>query len=133
MALIRHAKRGLYFSHAYGLETIMAHQQYAPCIEACNACAVACDHCAASCLQEPDVKMVARCIALDMDCAQICRLAAAYMARGSEFAAAVCQACAEVCQACGDECARHQMSHCQECAAACRRCADECRRMAAAA
>ena len=74
--------------------------------------------------------MMARCIALDMDCAQICRLAASYMARGSEFAGAICQMCADVCEACGDECAKHQMGHCQECAQACRRCADECRRMA---
>ncbi|MBK4738824.1 four-helix bundle copper-binding protein [Noviherbaspirillum pedocola] len=109
----------------------MANQQYASCIEACNACASACDFCAASCLQEQDVKMMARCIALDMDCAQICRLAAGYMARGSEHAKAICRLCADICQTCADECGKHQMSHCQECAAACKRCAEECRRMAA--
>lgn len=109
------------------------HDKFKSCIEACYACAAACDHCAAACLQEQDVEAMARCIALDMDCAQICRLAAAYMARGSEFAKAVCQLCAEVCQACGDECAKHQMAHCQECAQACYRCAEECRQMAAAA
>jgi len=111
----------------------MAMQQYESCIEACNSCAEACDFCAASCLQEQDVKAMARCIALDMDCAQICRMAAAYMARGSEFADVICQFCAEICEACGDECAKHQMQHCQECAQACRRCADECRRMAGGA
>lgn len=111
----------------------MAQQQYESCIEACNTCADACDYCAASCLQEPDVKAMARCIALDMDCAQICRLAAGYMARGSEFAGILCQTCAEICDACGDECAKHQMQHCQECAQACRRCADECRRMSGVA
>lgn len=110
----------------------MPNQKYASCIEACNACAVACDFCAASCLQEQDVKMMARCIATDMDCAQICRLAVSYMARGSEFAKVICQQCADICQACSDECAKHQISHCQECAAACKRCADECRRMATA-
>jgi hypothetical protein len=73
--------------------------------------------------------MMARCIALDIDCAQICRLAAGYMARGSEFAGTICQACAEICDACADECAKYQVGHCQECAQACRRCADECRRM----
>jgi hypothetical protein len=107
--------------------------QYASCIDACNACADACDFCAASCLQEQDVKMMARCIATDMDCAQICRLAASFMARESENAKAICQRCADICQACGDQCSRHQMSHCQECAAACKRCADECRRMVAVA
>ena len=108
----------------------MAQQQFESCIEACNACADACDYCAVSCLQEQDPKMMARCIALDMDCAQICRTAASYMARNSEFAGAICQACADVCDACGDECQKHAMQHCQDCAQACRRCADECRRMA---
>lgn len=70
-----------------------------------------------------------RCIRLDLDCAQICRLAAAYMARDSEFAQAVCRLCAEICQACGDECAKHSMDHCQRCAQACHECAKECRRM----
>ncbi len=32
------------------------------CIEACLACAAVCNHCAASCLQEPDPKMMAKCI-----------------------------------------------------------------------
>lgn len=109
----------------------MAHQKYASCVEACNACADACDHCSTACLQEPDVKMMARCIALDIDCAAICRLAAGAMARDSEFAKQVCQLCATVCEACGDECAKHQNAHCQECAQACRRCAEECRRMSA--
>lgn len=110
----------------------MTNQQFQSCIEACNACADAGDSCAAACLQEHDVKMMAECIRLDIDCAAICRLAASYMARGSQFAQMICQACAQVCEACGAECARHQHDHCQRCAEACRRCADECRRMATA-
>lgn len=108
----------------------MAHQQYASCIEACNQCADACNHCATACLQEPDVKMMARCIALDIDCAGICRLAATYMASDSENAQSICALCADICETCGDECAKHEADHCQECARACKRCADECRRMA---
>lgn len=108
----------------------MSHSPFQSCIDACQACASACEHCAGACLQEDDVKMMARCIALDMDCAQICRMAAAYMARGSQFAGAVCRLCAEICQACGDECAKHRHDHCQQCARACHRCAEECRRMA---
>jgi hypothetical protein len=94
---------------------------------------VACDQCAAACLSEKDVQQMARCIQLDMDCAQICRLAAGYMARGSEFASDVCNACAEICDTCAEECGKYQMAHCQRCAEACRRCADECRRMASGA
>lgn len=112
-------------------EKIMAHEQFQDCIEACNRCAAACDHCATACLAEADPKPMARCIALDLDCADICRLAAASMARDSEFVPAVCGLCALICENCAEECARHQHRHCQECAAACRRCAEACRRMAA--
>ena len=76
--------------------------------------------------------MMARCIALDMDCAAICRLAAGHMSRDSEFATQVCRLCADICQACGDECGKHQHDHCRACAQACRHCAEECRRMAVA-
>ena len=108
----------------------MLHEQLQSCIDACNDCAVACDHCAVSCLKEQDVARMARCIQLDMDCAEICRLAAAYMSRGSEFAGELCETCALICEACAQECAKHKMGHCQDCAKACRRCAEECRRMA---
>ena len=111
----------------------MSHEQFKSCIDACNACAMACGHCAASCLEEKDVQAMARCIALDTDCAEICRIAVAYMSRGSECVAVVCDACADVCEACAQECERHKgMEHCRLCAQACRRCAEECRRMASA-
>jgi hypothetical protein len=72
---------------------------------------------------------MAACIRLDRDCAEICWGAAAFMSRGSQFAADLCRVCAEVCDACGAECANHQVEHCQRCAEACRRCAEECRQM----
>jgi hypothetical protein len=105
----------------------MDHQQFGRSIAACNDCADACDFCAAACLREPDATAMARCIALDIDCAQLCRVAAGFMARGSESAADLCQMCAEVCDLCAGECGKHPMQHCQDCAAACKRCADECR------
>ena len=110
----------------------MPHQQFQSCIDACDDCALACDHCAVSCLAEKDVKAMARCIQLDMDCAAICRLASGAMARGSELAGTICEACADVCEACAQECEKHAgMEHCRQCAEACRRCAQECRKMAA--
>ena len=109
----------------------MAHAQFASCIDPCNAIAIACDHCSTACLAEPDPKHMARCIALDMDCAAACRAAAGFMARGSELAGEMCAFCADVCEACGEECGRHEkMEHCRACAEACRRCAEECLRMA---
>ena len=110
----------------------MPHERFTSCIEACNDCAVACDHCAASCLQE-DASQMSRCIALDVDCAATCRLAAGFMARGSDLAPTVCESCAEVCDVCAEECGQHQNEHCQACAKACRECAEECRRMAGGA
>lgn len=108
----------------------MDNHPYAVCIEACDACAAACDHCAVSCLQEPQPKPMARCIALDVDCAAVCRLVSGAMARDSEHAQAICALCAQLCEACGTECGRHAMEHCQECAEACRRCAEACRHAA---
>lgn len=108
----------------------MQNQQYETCIQACNECADACDRCTAACLEEDDVKMMARCIAHDIDCAQLCRLAAGAMSRGSEAASIICRACADVCDMCADECSKHSAQHCKECTDACRRCAAECRRMA---
>jgi hypothetical protein len=114
-------------------EQNMQRQQYQACIEACNECADSCDICAAACLQEQDVKSMARCIALDLDCAQLCRLAAGMMARSSEAASSICQACADLCDMCADECSKFPMQNCKDCADACRRCAAECRQMTAMA
>lgn len=108
----------------------MPHQTYQECIDQCNACAVACHHCAVSCLSESNVKEMAECIRLDLDCAAICQLASAYMARGSRFAKEICGLCATICEACGAECERHSAQHCKDCAQACRRCAQACRAMA---
>ena len=107
----------------------MAHEHYESCISACHACADACNHCAVSCLFEKQRHELARCIHLDMDCAEVCRMAASYMARNSELAMELCAFCAHVCDMCAEECERHPMKHCQECAKACRACAQECRAM----
>lgn len=109
----------------------MSHEKYQTCINACNDCLNECEHCATACLNEKNMDNLARCIQLDRDCADACRLAVQLMARGSEYASSFCAFCAEICQACGDECAKHkEMEHCQRCAEACYRCAEECRKMA---
>lgn len=109
----------------------MSHQHHRSAIAACYACADACDLCAVSCLNEPEPQHMARCIVLDMDCAQTCRLAAGFMARGSGFDNAACALCAGICEACAAECEKHDTDHCQACALACRLCAEECRRLTA--
>ncbi|NTV11536.1 MAG: four-helix bundle copper-binding protein [Zoogloea sp.] len=107
----------------------MAYEDFRSCVEACDACAAACSHCAVACLAEPDPKPMARCIALDLDCADICRLASTAMARNSDYVDTLCVVCADICDACAQECSRHPMEHCRQCADMCKRCADECRRM----
>jgi hypothetical protein len=108
----------------------MSHQKYQSCIDACSACAVECYHCASACLEEQDVKMLARCIGLENECAAICLLAVQAMAGGSEFADKICRLCAEICTACAVECEKHaHMEHCKKCAEACRKCAAACSNM----
>ena len=107
----------------------MGYHETKKCIDACLKSAALCNHCAASCLQETDVKMMAKCIQLDMECAVLCYAAAQLMSLGSDNAAAICKLCAAACEACAVECGKHSNEHCKECAAACRECAAECKAM----
>lgn len=96
------------------------------CIDACNACANACDHCADECLHGANVYAMTDCISLDIDCSEICRLTAGYVARGSTSAALICEACATICERCQKECAKYPMEHCRVCVDACRTCLEAC-------
>lgn len=107
----------------------MVNQKEIECLRACNECAIACLQCAIACIKEADPKAMARCIILDLECADICRLATASMARGGEHMKAICALCAEACQTCATECGKHQMAHCKHCAEACKSCADACHAM----
>ncbi|MES1217182.1 MAG: four-helix bundle copper-binding protein [Bacteroidota bacterium] len=108
----------------------MNYHDYKKCIDACLECAALCNHCASSCLQEKDVKMMARCVQLDMECAALCYTAAQFMSLGSDRVNELCGICHQVCIACADECDQHDNEHCRECAKACRACAEECAEMA---
>ena len=105
----------------------MTHETNQSLLEALNNCAATCNHCATACLDEQDVKMLARCIKLDFDCADICLLTASFVARDSEHANHLLKECAEICEACAEECEKHtHMEHCRKCAEACRHCAEAC-------
>ena len=105
----------------------MSHEQNKGLLEALANCAAECNHCATACLDEKDLKMLARCIKLDIDCAEICSLTASFVSRGSEHAQHILNECADICEACADECEKHShMEHCKKCADACRSCADLC-------
>ncbi|CAI8697803.1 four-helix bundle copper-binding protein [Burkholderia pyrrocinia] len=104
--------------------------RYDNCMAACDACAHACDTCMAACLAEPDGHALAACIALDIECAQLCRFASGAMARRSALVPSVCALCAQACDLCATECLLHAHDHCRNCALACETCAAMCRAMA---
>jgi hypothetical protein len=87
-------------------------------------CITACNKCAAACLREKEVSELSRCIELDLECAEICTLAAYFISRGSEQTQKVVKLCADICAACHKECEKHShMEHCRICAEACKKCA----------
>lgn len=106
----------------------MSHEQNNALIEALARCAAECSHCASACLDEDDVKMMVRCIKLDIDCSEICQLAISYVSRGSEHVSQILKACSEICSACAEECEKHadHMDHCRRCAEVCWECAEAC-------
>lgn len=107
----------------------MLESKYQDCIDACLQCMAACNNCAASCAREENIKDMARCILLDMECAEICSAAASLMSMDGHFVKEICRICAEACERCADECSQHDMDHCIDCAEACRECAIECKKM----
>jgi hypothetical protein len=89
-------------------------------------CAMACERCMSACLEEKDVTLLAHCIELDRDCAEVCFLGAKLLLRDSEIAHEYRKVCEEACRLCAEECSMHTHEHCQECARACRRCEAAC-------
>lgn len=107
----------------------MVNQKYQSCIDACKKAIAACEACATACREEGSPEMMKRCINLDTDCAEFCKLALRFMERDSEFTSLICEDCAEICRECGDECDKYKMQHCKDCAQACHQCMDACLRM----
>jgi hypothetical protein len=105
----------------------MAHEKNKELLDALNNCAAECNHCATACLEEKDVKMLAKCIKLDIDCTEICQMITSFISRGSVHANHLLEECAEICNACAEECEKHShMEHCRRCAEVCRVCAEAC-------
>lgn len=100
-------------------------------IAACNTCAIACDDCVIRCQREANVYAMEDCMAVALDCAEICRLAIGYMMRDRPAAVAICKACVDVCERCQTECDTYQLDYCRACAEACRQCAEACRALIA--
>lgn len=101
-------------------------QQDRGLVQALLDCAMHCEYCAYACLQEPDMKKMSNCIALDRDCADICFLGAKLIRRNSAIAMQYLLLCEEICRMCAAECGRYDHDHCQQCTSACLACADAC-------
>lgn len=89
-----------------------------------SACESVCIVCGDACLTEPDVGMLARCIALNESCADVCAGTRRTLSRiGSQESTVLrrqLEACREVCILCAEECELHEHEHCRICAASCR-------------
>ncbi|MCW3127931.1 MAG: hypothetical protein JWO03_3589 [Bacteroidetes bacterium] len=95
-------------------------------------CAATCNMCYNACLNEEDVSMMARCIELDRECADICQLTASILARDSENKEKYLSLCADICELCAEECGKHDNDHCRKCGEVCKKCAEDCGKMAVA-
>ncbi|GAA1803857.1 four-helix bundle copper-binding protein [Luedemannella flava] len=110
----------------------------ADAIDALVACSQACTACADACLSEDMVADLTKCVRTNLDCADICGVAARVLSRHTGYDAnisrSLLEACVVACRSCGDECASHagMHEHCRICADACRECERVCRGLLAA-
>lgn len=106
--------------------------QLAACIDACGACLVSCNACADACLGGSEPQVMARCIRLDLDCADLCAATLAVLCRQTAPDYGLIRKQVEsmqlACRACGDECMNHadRMEHCRLCGETCRDCEQKC-------
>lgn len=110
-----------------------ANPQLASFVAELQNCAATCNTCADACLSEDDVRMLAKCIGLNADCADVCTTTARLAGRVGHHQHAVMrhqvEACQEICRLCAEECERHEHAHCKVCAESCRACEAMCGQM----
>lgn len=123
---------------AYPGEINVDRDRLAIAIDALTACAQACTGCADACLSEANVGMFAKCIRIDLDCADICAATIRVLSRHTGYDAnisrSLLEACATACRSCRDECQQYAGTHehCRICAEACRVAEQACRDLLAA-
>lgn len=104
----------------------MEHQNHQALIQKLLNCVLACENCAAEGFKEGHSEMMEKCIPMDIDCADICMLAARLLQRGSMISHEFLVICEKACRLCAEECGKHDHEHCKKCAQACKECADAC-------
>lgn len=88
-------------------------------------CVNSCNHCFSGCLKEDNVKMMAECIRLDKECAEMCSFMI-LMFHKSRFIDKYLELCISVCEACSEECEKYPHEHCKQCAQKCNECIKAC-------
>jgi hypothetical protein len=77
-------------------------------------------------MNEMDNDHLMRCMMLDKECYEICRLTGSLLENDSENTDKFIKLCVEICEACAIECEKHPEEHCKRCAAECRKCIETC-------
>jgi hypothetical protein len=104
----------------------------AAAIDACLTCLQTCTSCADEDLAEEDVDELRACVALCVNCADVCYVTARVLSRPAHWDNIVLehllQACVRTCTSSAEECARHapHHRHCAICEQACRACIEAC-------
>jgi hypothetical protein len=111
------------------IDNVSENDGMSECIDNCFEAAQASEWCATECIRMGD-EVMARCIELCRDVADVTTLHARMMARDSDYSSDLAATCADLCEECAHECAQHDEEHCQVCAETLRACADSCRDMA---
>jgi hypothetical protein len=89
-------------------------------------CAIVCESCETACLNEDNITLLARCIELTRDCADICMLGSRIVQRESEIEEDFRKLIVTMCNMCAEECRKHTHEHCKVCAEECEACAQAC-------
>ena len=106
--------------------------EVAAAIDACLGCFQACTTCADADLAEDDVNEMRTCIALCLNCADVCQVTARVLSRPAHWehfvAHRLLQACVRTCTSSAEECAKHaeHHRHCAICEKVCRVCIQAC-------
>jgi hypothetical protein len=110
----------------------MSKGEMAECMRICLECHAICVETAARCLDMGGKHASREHQTLLLECAEICRTSAFFLAQQSSRHAITCSACAEICAACAADCDRLADGDAamKRCADLCRRCAESCRKMA---
>ncbi len=119
-------------------ETLPQLDDVSTCIAATLNCAQSCATCADACLAEEHSEGLARCIRLNLDCADVCELTGRMLSRQYEpqmqLLRGAIELCSKACDVCATECEAHAGTHehCRLCAEACRKCQQACNALLAA-